>query len=66
MAEKSIPRVEQASGKALPKCCAGCAATEKSLMAPVPNARNYSGPFYCMSCNPRFAASAALRSLVSL
>jgi hypothetical protein len=35
-------------------------------MAPVPNARNYSGPFYCMSCNPRFSATAAMRALVSL
>jgi hypothetical protein len=64
--EKSIPRVE--SGKASPKCCAGCGTTEKSLMAPHPNARNYTGPMYCMSCNPRFSATgdAATRLLVTL
>jgi ribosomal protein S27AE len=63
MDSQSIPRTETV--KALPKCCAGCGSTEKSLMAPHANARNYSGPFYCMSCNPRFAATAALRSLVT-
>jgi hypothetical protein len=64
MAEKSIPRVE--NGKAS-RCCAGCAATEKSLMAPHANARNYAGPLYCVSCNPRFAGGgdAALRLLVT-
>lgn len=65
MIEKSIPRVEQPIGKALPKCCAQCGCTKKARMAPHPNARDYSGPMYCLSCNPRFAATAALRSLVS-
>lgn len=70
MAEKSLPRVDHASGtrEALPKCCAGCGTTEKSLMAPVPNARNYTGPMFCLSCNPRFAGGgdAAMRLLVTL
>ena len=34
--------------------CSGCGKTTKTLMAPVPNARGYEGPMYCMSCNPRF------------
>jgi hypothetical protein len=62
--EQSVPRVE--SVKASPKGCAQCGTAEKSLMAPVPNARNYTGPMYCLSCNPRFAATAAMRLLVSL
>jgi hypothetical protein len=68
MDKNSVARVDHASGKALPKSCAGCGNTEKSLMAPRPNARNYSGPFYCMSCNPRFAGGgdAAMCLLVSL
>jgi hypothetical protein len=68
MAEKSIPRDEQASGKAAPKCCAKCGDTKKARTAPVPNARGYEGPMYCLSCNPRFAGGGddALRLLVSL
>jgi len=34
--------------------CAGCGTTAKTLTAPIPNARDYTGPMYCMSCNPRF------------
>ncbi len=34
--------------------CAGCGTTTKTLMAPISNARGYTGPMYCMSCNPRF------------
>ena len=34
--------------------CAGCSTTTKTLMAPISNARGYTGPMYCMSCNPRF------------
>ena len=34
--------------------CFGCGTTTKTLMAPIPNARGYEGPMYCMSCNPRF------------
>ena len=34
--------------------CFGCGTTTKALMAPIPNARGYEGPMYCMSCNPRF------------
>ncbi len=63
MIEQSVPRVESVKAS---RCCAQCGTAEKSLMAPVPNARNYSGPMYCMSCNPRFAATAAMRALVSL
>ena len=33
--------------------CSGCGTTTKTLMAPIPNARDYEGPMYCMSCNPR-------------
>jgi hypothetical protein len=68
MTNQRIPRVEQASGKASPKCCAGCGDTKKARTAPVPNARGYSGPMYCLSCNPRFAGGgdAALRLLVTL
>ncbi len=66
MDKNSVARVDHASGKALPKSCAGCGSTSKARMAPVPNARNYTGPMFCAGCNPRFAASAAMRSLVSL
>ena len=34
--------------------CSRCGTTTKALMAPIPNARDYEGPMYCMSCNPRF------------
>ncbi len=38
-----------------PKGCTGCGTTEKALMAPKPNAGAcYTGPMYCLSCNPRF------------
>ena len=36
--------------------CSGCGATTKTLTAPIPNARDYEGPMYCLSCNPRFLA----------
>jgi hypothetical protein len=34
--------------------CSGCGTTTKALLAPTPNVRDYTGPMYCMSCNPRF------------
>ena len=34
--------------------CSGCGTTTKTLTAPHLNARDYTGPMYCMSCNPRF------------
>ena len=34
--------------------CSGCGTTTKTLTAPIPNARDYEGPMYCLSCNPRF------------
>jgi hypothetical protein len=34
--------------------CEGCGATTKTLTAPIPNARDYTGPMFCLSCNPRF------------
>ena len=34
--------------------CATCGTTTKTLLATIPNARDYEGPMYCMSCNPRF------------
>ena len=34
--------------------CAGCGTTEKALIAPRKNLRDYEGPMYCLSCNPRF------------
>jgi hypothetical protein len=35
--------------------CSGCGATTKTLIAPRPNVgHGYSGPMYCLSCNPRF------------
>jgi hypothetical protein len=34
--------------------CSGCGTTTKTLMAPISNARGYTGLMYCMSCNPRF------------
>ena len=37
-----------------PKGCAECGTIERALMAPEPNMRNYSGPLYCLWCNPRF------------
>ncbi len=67
MDKNSVARVDHASGKASPKCCAGCGDAEKARMAPVPNARDYAGPMFCLSCNPRFAGGgvAALRLMVS-
>ncbi len=63
MIEQSVPRVERKASR----CCAGCGSTKKSLLAPHPNARNYTGPLFCMSCNPRFAGGgdAAMRLLVT-
>jgi hypothetical protein len=34
--------------------CSGCGATTKTLTAPIQGARDYEGPMYCLSCNPRF------------
>ncbi len=34
----------------------GCGTAIKTLLAPIPNARDYEGQMYCMSCNPRFFA----------
>ncbi len=34
--------------------CSGCGTTTKTLTAPISNARDYEGPMYCLSCNPRF------------
>lgn len=45
------------------KGCAGCGSTEKSLMAPTPNARDYAGPMYCLSCNPRFVGVGMVAAL---
>ena len=36
--------------------CSGCGTTTKTLMAPISNVRDYEGPMYCLSCNPRFFA----------
>lgn len=49
------------------RTCAGCGvpSTEKPLMAPHKNARGYTGPMYCLSCNPRFVGGdAAMRWMV--
>ena len=35
--------------------CADCSTIERALMAPRPNVgHGYTGPMYCMECNPRF------------
>ncbi len=35
--------------------CEGCGTTTKTLTAPRPNVgHGYTGPMYCLSCNPRF------------
>jgi len=34
--------------------CSGCGTTTKTLTAPIQGARDYEGPMYCLSCNPRF------------
>lgn len=35
--------------------CSGCGATTKTLTAPRKGVgHGYSGPMFCMSCNPRF------------
>ena len=36
--------------------CSGCGTTTKTLTAPHSGARNYTGPMYCLGCNPRFFA----------
>jgi len=36
--------------------CSGCGTTTKTLTAPHSGARDYEGPMYCLSCNPRFLA----------
>ncbi len=55
MIEKSIthraPPITRERGT-----CAGCGTTTKTLTAPHSGARNYTGPMYCLGCNPRFAA----------
>lgn len=44
-------------------CCAGCGRRDKSLTAPYPNARDYAGPMYCLSCNPRFTGVGMVAAL---
>ncbi len=34
--------------------CSGCGTTTKTLTAPRSSARDYTGPMYCLSCNPHF------------
>ena len=51
MTTKSLPKTTTTRERGT---CAGCGTTAKTLMAPISNARGYSGPMYCMSCNPRF------------
>ena len=35
--------------------CSGCGTGAKALAAPRPNAgHGYTGPMFCMGCNPRF------------
>ncbi len=35
--------------------CAGCGSTGRALMVPERGiSRGYSGPMFCMGCNPRF------------
>jgi hypothetical protein len=35
--------------------CASCGTTTKTLTAPRPNVgHGYTGPMYCLACNPRF------------
>jgi hypothetical protein len=37
--------------------CSGCGTRAKTLTAPRPNVgHGYTGPMYCLSCNPRFFA----------
>jgi hypothetical protein len=51
MDTKTLPRETKTR-----KCgqCAECGTTTKTLTAPHSGARNYTGPMYCLSCNPRF------------
>ncbi len=58
LSEVSLPRSgDKNGGEASPKRCAecGCSSHERALTAPHRNARGYTGPMYCLSCNPRFA-----------
>ena len=35
--------------------CSGCGTTTRALTAPKPNVgHGYTGPMYCLVCNPRF------------
>ena len=43
--------------------CAECGRADKSLTAPKPNARGYTGPMYCLSCNPRFSGGIGARAM---
>ncbi len=36
--------------------CSECGTTTKTLTAPHSGARDYTGPMYCLGCNPRFFA----------
>ena len=43
------------------RSCAGCGTVEKALTAPHPNVgHSYTGPMYCLPCNPRFRRGAVL------
>ncbi len=37
--------------------CSECGTTTKTLTAPHSGARDYTGPMYCLSCNPRFGGA---------
>ena len=53
MIEKSVPTPPPTRERGT---CSGCATTTKTLSAPHSGARDYTGPMFCLSCNPRFFA----------
>ncbi len=51
VAEKTTEAPERERGS-----CAGCGSKDRALMVPAKGiSKGYSGPMFCMGCNPRFA-----------
>jgi hypothetical protein len=54
-AHPSTPVTEEARAARASGTCSGCGTRAKTLTAPCPNVgQGYTGPMYCLHCNPRF------------
>ncbi len=58
MIETTIAQPAQPTTTREKGTCSGCGTTTKTLTAPHSGARNYTGPMFCLGCNPRFAGEA--------